>query len=81
MNREQLARLWENRFHKMLEMEQESLDFYQELSEKDELLASSPRLREILEEILDDEERHKVICGELLRIVNRKNKKNKKEEN
>lgn len=79
MNREQLARLWESRFHKMLEMEQESLDFYHELSEKDELLAASPRLREILEEILDDEERHKVICGELLRIVNRKFKKKGKD--
>jgi rubrerythrin len=75
MNPEQLARLWESRFHKMLEMEKESLDFYRDLSKKDELLSAGPRLKEVLEEIIEDEDRHRVICNELIRIVNGKLKK------
>ncbi len=72
MNREQIGLLWESRFHKVMEMEQSSLDFYRELSKKDSMISESPRLMEILGEILDDEERHSVISKELVRIVNRK---------
>ncbi len=77
MNREQIGRLWESRFHKIMEMERDSLDFYRDLSEKDGLISESPRLREILEEILDDEERHSVISKELLKVVTRKIKTDK----
>ncbi len=80
MERDHIGMLWENRFHKIFKMEQESLDFYRELSQKDELIGESPRLREILEEILDDEERHSFISKELLRIVRRKLKKSQLEE-
>lgn len=79
MNREQVGRLWESRFHKIMEMEQGSLDFYKELSEKDGLISESPRLRQIIEEILDDEERHSVISKELVRIVTRKIRMDKEE--
>ncbi len=72
MNREQIGLLWESRFHKVMEMEQSSLDFYRELLKKDSMISESPRLMEILGEILDDEERHSVISKELVRIVNRK---------
>ena len=74
MNRDQIGRLWEDRFKRIYEMERGSMDFYRELSQKDELINESPRLREVIEEILDDEERHKVICKELVRIVHTRTK-------
>ena len=74
MNREQLEKLWEARFHKMLELEEDSLNFYRDLAERRDMLAESPRLREILEEILNDETQHITICQELLRIVRDKKK-------
>lgn len=77
MNREQLEKLWETRFHKILELEENSLSFYQDLADRDDLLAANPRLREILEEILNDETQHTTICRELLEIV--RSKKNKKQ--
>lgn len=80
MNREQIGRLWESRFHKIMDTERDSLDFYRELSEKDELISESPRLREILEEILDDEERNSVISKELVRVVTRRIKMDKENE-
>lgn len=72
MNREQLEKLWETRFHKILELEEDSLSFYRDLAERQDLLAENPRLREILEEILNDETQHTTICRELLKIVKRK---------
>ena len=72
MKTDQIGMLWESRFRKIFEMERESLDFYRDLSKKDELIGESPRLREILEEIIEDEERHSLICKELLKIIKRK---------
>ena len=72
MNREQLEKLWETRFHKILELEEDSLSFYRDLADRQDLLAENPRLREILEEVLNDEMQHTTICRELLKIVRRK---------
>lgn len=75
MNREQLERLWESRFHKIMDLEQESMQFYRDLSEKSDMIAENPRLKEMMQDILEDEERHQIICKELIRIVNAKNLK------
>ena len=74
MNREHFEKLWESRFHKILELEEDSLRFYRDLSEREDLIAESPRLRELLEEILNDETQHTTICRELLDMVQNKQK-------
>ena len=74
MNREQLEKLWETRFHKILDLEEDSLRFYRDLADREDLLAESPRLRELLEEILNDETQHTTICRELLRVVRSRQK-------
>lgn len=74
MEREQLEKLWESRFHKILDLEQDSLEFYQSLANHEDMLAENPRLREILEEILYDETQHTTICRELLNMVQKKRK-------
>jgi rubrerythrin len=75
MNSEQLEKLWETRFHKILDLEEDSLSFYRNLAEHEDLIAENPRLRELLEEVLNDEMQHTTICRELLQIVHRKKKK------
>lgn len=75
MNRDQLEKLWETRFHKILDLEEDSLSFYRDLSERNDLIAENPRLKEMMDEILEDEQRHSVICKELVRVVTAKNQK------
>lgn len=75
MNREQMERLWESRFHKIMDLERESMQFYRDLSEKSDMIAENPRLKEMMQDILEDEERHEVICKELIRIVDAKKSK------
>ncbi len=72
MDRDQLEKLWESRFHKILELEEDLVRFYQRLADNEDLLAESPRLRELLEEILNDETQHTTICRELLNMVRSK---------
>ncbi len=72
MNHEHLGRLWETRFQKILELEEDSLSFYRDLSSREDLMAENPRLKELLEEILNDEEQHTTICRELLQITKKK---------
>ena len=75
MNREHLERLWETRFRKILDLEQDSLGFYRELSSREDLMAENPRLKELLEEILNDEEQHTTICRELIQMTKKKSQK------
>lgn len=74
MNHDQLRQLWETRFHKILDLEEDSLTFYRDLSERNDLIAENPRLKEMMDEILEDEQRHSVICKELVRLVEAKKK-------
>ena len=74
MDHNQLEKLWETRFHKILELEEDSLRFYQGLAEQGDLLAGNPRLKELLEEILNDEFQHTTLCRELLDMIRSKQK-------
>jgi rubrerythrin len=71
MDRDQLEKLWESRFHGL---EEDSLSFYRDFAGRDDLIAESPRLKELLDEIIHDEVQHATICRELLRIVRQKQK-------
>ncbi|MDP3762922.1 MAG: hypothetical protein Q8Q97_02520 [bacterium] len=69
MNPEHERELWEIRFKRVVELEQESYEFYQKLlKEKPELLEEAG-IKSTLKEILRDEGRHIRIAKDLLRLV------------
>ena len=70
MNPEHNRELWQIRFQKILELEEESFNFYQKLlKEKSELLEKTG-VKSIINQICADEGRHIRIAKDLLRIVN-----------
>ena len=69
MNLEHVKELWQIRFLKIVELEQESFNFYQKLlEEKSELVAESG-LKPLLTQIMREEGKHIRIAKELVRLI------------
>lgn len=71
MTPEEQKELWRIRFEKILQLEQESFDFYQKLlKEKGDLLEEAG-IKSTLKQILSDEGRHIRIAKDLVHLVNK----------
>ena len=64
--------LWETRFRKILDSEQEAIAFYRRLLKENEGLLSITKIKVLLKEILRDEAKHARIARELINIVSEK---------
>lgn len=72
MNPDHEKELWQIRFRRILELEEESFDFYRKLlREKSEILEKAG-VKATLQQILQDEGRHVGIAKELMRLVSGK---------
>jgi rubrerythrin len=72
MNPEHVQKLWHLRFLKVLELEEESFEFYGKLlREKGDLLEKAG-IKSVLEQIRRDEGRHIKIARDLVRLVGRR---------
>lgn len=75
MTPEEQKELWRIRFEKILQLEQESFDFYQKLlKEKGDLLEEAG-IKSTLKQILSDEGKHIRIAKELVHLVNKERAK------
>ncbi len=72
MNLEHTRKLWHLRFLKVLELEQESFDFYKKLLEEKSALLEAAGIKSTLKQIMQDEGRHIKIARDLLRLVGHK---------
>lgn len=72
MKLEHARELWQIRFLRILQLEQESFDFYKNLLTEKGPLLEKAGIQSILEKILQDEGRHIRIAKELIRLVNKK---------
>ena len=69
MNPEHEKELWQIRFKKILQLEEESFEFYQKLlKEKAEILEKAGA-KSTIQEIMKDEGRHIRIAKDLLKLV------------
>ena len=64
-----MKKLWELRFLKILELEEESFAFYQKLLKEKSPLLEEAGIKPILQQILRDEGKHIHIARDLLRLV------------
>jgi len=72
VNPEHERELWQIRFQKILQLEEESFEFYQTLlKEKAEILERT-RTKSTIQEIMRDEGRHIRIAKDLLKLVSGK---------
>ena len=71
----QLKALWELRFKRILILEKESFDFYQELLVKNSRFLEGTKAKEKLEILMKDERRHARAAERLLHFLDRKAKK------
>ena len=69
MNPEHTRKLWQLRFQKILELEQESFDFYKKILKEKSALLEESDIKPILKQILHDEGKHIQIARDLLRLV------------
>lgn len=69
MNPEHVKKLWRLRFEKILELEQESFQFYKKLVEEKEELLTEAGIIDTLKEIIRDEARHINIARELVQLT------------
>lgn len=69
MNPENARELWRLRFQKILQLEEESHEFYQKLLKEKTALLEEAGVKSILKEILGDEARHIKIAKELLHLA------------
>lgn len=68
MNAEHVQKLWQLRFQKVLELEEESFEFYRKLlKEKSEVLEEAG-IKPLIKQIMKEEGRHIRIAKELLAI-------------
>ena len=77
MNSDQTGKLWENRFLKILQLEEDSIQFYRDLETFFEHSPGNARIAALLQEVLEDESEHTAICRELLKIVETQRKRKK----
>jgi len=69
MNPEHLRELWCIRFLRILELEEESFNFYRRLLREKSKLLEEAGVKETLKQIMRDEGRHIRIAKELVRLV------------
>lgn len=69
MNQEHEKELWQIRFQKILQLEQESFEFYQKLLKEKKEIVEKTGIASTLKEIMRDEGRHIRIARDLLKIV------------
>ena len=72
MNPEHVRELWQIRFLKILELEQESFNFYQKLLKEKTTLLEEAGIKPTIKQIMRDEGRHIRIAKELVRLVENK---------
>ena len=72
MNLEHVRELWQIRFLKILELEQESFTFYQKLLKEKSALLEESGIQPMIKQIMQDEGRHIRIAKELVRLVGNK---------
>ena len=72
MNSEHEKKLWRIRFEKILELEEESFNFYKKLLKEKSALLKETDLETLIKQIMRDEGRHIHIAKELLQIVDGK---------
>ena len=73
MNPKHQNELWQIRFEKILELEQESFGFYQKLLKEKSALLKETGLEPLIKQIMRDEGKHIRIAKELLELTRRKN--------
>lgn len=69
MNSEHVRELWRIRFQKILELEEDSFNFYLKLLREKSDLLEETGVKPVLKQILRDEGRHIRIARDLLRLV------------
>lgn len=69
MNPEHVRELWRIRFLKILELEEDSRNFYQKILEEKADLLEEAGVKSIVKQIMRDEERHIRIARELVSLV------------
>jgi hypothetical protein len=69
MNSEHVKELWRIRFQKILELEEESFNFYRKLLREKSDLLEETGVKPVLKQILRDEGRHIRIAKDLVRLV------------
>jgi len=69
MNPEHVRELWQIRFLKILELEQESFNFYQKLLKEKSALLEEAGIKPMIKQMMQDEGRHIRIAKDLVRLV------------
>jgi rubrerythrin len=69
MNPDHVQKLWYLRFLKVLELEEESFEFYKKLIEERSTLLEAAGIKSTLKQIMQDEGRHIRIARDLIRFV------------
>lgn len=69
MKLEHARELWQIRFLRILQLEQESFDFYKKLLTEKGPLLEKAGIQSVLKKILQDEGRHIRIAKDLVRLV------------
>lgn len=69
MNPEHVKELWRIRFGRILELEQESFNFYQKLLKEKSTLLEEAGIKPLIKQIMQDEGRHIRIAKDLVRLA------------
>lgn len=69
MNPEHVKELWRIRFLKILELEQDSFNFYQKLLKEKAALLEEAGIKPMIKQIMQDEGRHIRIAKDLVRLI------------
>ena len=69
MNPEHVQELWRIRFGRILELEEESFNFYQKLLKEKSAMLKETGLEPMIKQIMRDEAKHIHIANELLQIA------------
>lgn len=77
MNLDQHRELWRIRFERILQLEQESLEFYKKLLKEKDAVLEEAGIKSLLKEIAADEGHHVHIAKDLLRVIGPRSEKSK----
>lgn len=72
MNPEHERELWQIRFQKILQLEEESFEFYQKLLKEKAKILEKTETKSTIQEIMRDEGKHIRIAKDLLKLVSGK---------
>ncbi len=72
MQHQHLKELWEMRFQKIYDLEQESFEFYKNLLEKNGSILKKTKASEYLKKLMKEEARHAKIARRLLDVIKEK---------